>query len=311
MKRLLSTLAAIGLLWTALGTATAGTWYVANQGDNTIHRFSANGTDLGSFSADGNEPVGVAVDRSGNVYVSLFGDNVIRKFSPNGTDLGIFANTGLANPAGMVFDPQGNLYVDNYGAVVNGIRQGFVHEFSPSGADLGLVVSDFPTDISIARDATGNLYVDDDGAIRGVHKFSSTGSDLGLIGGGLFPSPEFALGLAFDSKGNLFVADPPANVIREFSSTGAYLGVFATPVNRMRSHSVRTVTCTSRVHSTATIQEFSPSGVDLGTFASAGLNEPQGFAFAASIPEPSALTLLGIGTATLLGYARLRTKKTA
>ena len=310
MKRLLSTLAAIGLLWTALGTATAGTWYVANQGDNTIHRFSANGTDLGSFS-DGNEPVGVAVDRSGNVYVSLFGDNVIRKFSPNGTDLGIFANTGLANPAGMVFDPQGNLYVDNYGAVVNGIRQGFVREFSPSGADLGLVVSDFPTDISIARDATGNLYVDDDGAIRGVHKFSSTGSDLGLIGGGLFPSPEFALGLAFDSKGNLFVADPPANVIREFSCHRRLPRCFrhASQPYEIAFGPDGNLYVASALDST--IQEFSPSGVDLGTFASAGLNEPQGFAFAASIPEPSALTLLGIGTATLLGYARLRTKKTA
>ena len=88
--------------------------YVANTGDNTIHRFTSNGTDLGGFPAAGNLPLGVAFDRNGNLYVSLYLDNVIRKFSPDGIDLGIFAGSGSANPAGMVFDSSGNLYVVNY-----------------------------------------------------------------------------------------------------------------------------------------------------------------------------------------------------
>ncbi len=63
-------------------------------------------------------------------------DNAIRKFSPNGTDLGIFANTGLANPAGIVFDGSGNLYVINYNYPNTG--HSFIREFSSTGTDLGV-----------------------------------------------------------------------------------------------------------------------------------------------------------------------------
>jgi sugar lactone lactonase YvrE len=122
-------------------TALAGrpeVLYVANSGDNTIGRFTSNGTDLGSFPAGGIEPIGLAFDGNGILYVSLYLDNVIRKFSPDGIDLGIFADTGLANPAGMVFDSSGNLYVVNYNYPS---VQSFVRAFSPTGADLGVFIA--------------------------------------------------------------------------------------------------------------------------------------------------------------------------
>ena len=43
-----------------------------------------------------------------------------------------------------------------------------------------------------------------------------------------------------------------------------------------------------------TIHEFSPSGTDLGVFASAGMNRPQDLVFSSSVPEPSSAILLAI-----------------
>ncbi len=272
---------------TPVTTALAGqpqVLYVANAGDNTIHRFATDGTDLGGFAARGNEPLGIALDNSGNLYVSLYLDNVIRKFSPDGTDLGVFANTGLANPAGMVFDSNGRLYVVNYNydSGINGTRQSFVRAFSPTGADLGVVISGFPMDYFIVRDQNGNFYLDDDSVVRGVRKFSPTGSDLGLIGGGVFPNSDFAEGMVFDGVGDLLVSDPLASVIHKFSPAGAYLGLFGS------AYASRGITFNSNGELLATvgstIRKFSPTGADLGNFAATGLNQPYGLALQSASP---------------------------
>ncbi|HKI33564.1 MAG TPA: Ig-like domain-containing protein [Gemmataceae bacterium] len=269
----------------SLSLAKADILYVANSGDNTIHRFSATGTDLGGFSADGNEPLGLAFDSTGTLYVSLYADNVIRKFSPSGTDLGIFANSGMANPGGMVFDASGNLYVDNYhfqnGAP--GPRQGFVRKYSPTGADLGFFISPFPTGYVIIKDTNGNFYIDDFGTTptptEGARKFSPTGVDLGLIGGSQqYLNPE---GMALDTNGNLYLADTDQNVIREFSPTGADLGVFANTGLSTPRDLVFDEAGNLYVSNWAnnTIREFSPRGVDLGNFATTGLDAPRGLVF--------------------------------
>src|SRR5262249_19587728 len=53
----------------------AGNVYVANQLNNTIHRFSPTGADLGTFaSANLSTPRGLAFDTSGNLYAAN-GDN--------------------------------------------------------------------------------------------------------------------------------------------------------------------------------------------------------------------------------------------
>jgi YVTN family beta-propeller protein len=80
-------------------------------------------------------------------------------------------------------------------------------------------------------------------------------------------------GLAFDAAGNLYVANNVAGTVSEFSATGASMGTFAS-----------------------------------------GLSGPEFLAFAptlSAVPEPGALTLAGIGLATLLGYGRLRCRRAA
>ncbi len=82
-----------------------GIMYVANQGDNTVHKFGPTGTDLGTFASTGlNGPIGIAFDPSGNLFVANFFGGTIHEFGPTGTDLGTFASTpnGIG-PAFLVF----------------------------------------------------------------------------------------------------------------------------------------------------------------------------------------------------------------
>src|SRR5262249_18790148 len=78
----------------------------------------------------------------------------------------------------------------------------------------------------------------------------------------------FADGLAFDSHGNLFVDNDGTNTVLRFDPSGAGT-IFAD--------------------------------------ASMGINVPVGMAFhPLSVPDPSALCLLGLGTLAMLGYRYTR-----
>jgi DNA-binding beta-propeller fold protein YncE len=135
----------------------------------------------------------MVVDAQGNVYISDTFNNRIRKMAPDGT-VTTFAGDGNAGyvdgpaasaefyaPQGLTFDASGNLFVADYGN--NVIRK-------------------------IATDGTVSTY-----AGNGVAAFV----DGKAIGVAAFNGPA---GLAFDSKGNLFVADENNNMIRKITSTG-------------------------------------------------------------------------------------------
>jgi hypothetical protein len=148
---------ALSLLLLALlvpGVARSDTLLVSAS-NNTILEFSLTGQDLGTFASAGlNQPLGLALDRSGNLYVANVADGTIRKFSPTGQDLGIFASTGLRFPAGLAFDRSGNLFVAN-GQQRPGQTDYSIRKFSPTGQDLGdfAVLSTQPRYLVIAVSA--------------------------------------------------------------------------------------------------------------------------------------------------------------
>ncbi len=92
----------------------AGNLYVANY-DNTILKFSTNGTASVFATAGLDNPGGIAFDSSGNLYVANYADGSIQKFNSSGQG-SIFTSTNLLSlPIDLAFDSSGNLYVANHG----------------------------------------------------------------------------------------------------------------------------------------------------------------------------------------------------
>jgi serine/threonine-protein kinase len=143
---------------------------------------------IGSFE----QPSGVAVDKLGYVYVADAGNDLILKISQSGT-VSVFAGSGTAG------------FADGVGAAAS---------FSgPAG---------------VAVDATGNVYVADEGNEM-IRKISPSGVVTTLAGNGKTGSANgtdtaasFFLpsGLAVDGAGNVYVADWGDQLIRKISPSG-------------------------------------------------------------------------------------------
>lgn len=238
----------------------AGNLYIADQGNSIIRQMtpglmvstfagmpgvpgSTNGVDtLASF----NKPFSVAVDGSNNVYVADAGNNKIRKIAADGT-VSTFAGTGVPgsadgtdtatfnSPLGVAADQSGNVYVADYGNDL--IRKitpaGVVSTIAgkrgvPGSADGLDTVARFNLPESVAVDASGNIYVADNGnneirkitpagLVSTIAGNGTAGKDNGKGSTATFNSP---FGLAVDASGNIYVADSGNNLIRKITPDG-------------------------------------------------------------------------------------------
>ncbi len=175
---------------------------VANQ-TQVISTVAGNGTagysgdKAQATAAELNSPFGVVVDGSGNIYIADSVNNVIRMVTPGDVITTIAGDNAL-----------GAGYSGDNGA--------------PTAAQLA-----GPS--ALAFDAAGNLYIADTGNNR-IRKLSFTANtivsvagtgNLGFTGDG-FPAVNAELnaprGIAFDSAGNLYIADSGNHRIRMVSS---------------------------------------------------------------------------------------------
>lgn len=202
---------------TAIGMPTggvadaAGNVYFADYQSLTVWRTTpAGATDLiagapyTEGTADGpglfarfKSPFGIALATDGALFVSDMGSHTIRRISPSGEVSTVAGKTGEAGlvdgslssarfnyPAGLAFDPAGNLYVADSGNRV-------VRMISPSGI-VGTVAGSprapggasgyghdagFVDPLGIAADGNGNLYVGDcgDHTVRKIALHSRAG----------------------------------------------------------------------------------------------------------------------------------------
>ncbi len=84
---------------------SAGNLFVANQGNNTIEKFTSGG--VGSVFANTglDVPSGVAFDSADNLYAVNQGNNTVEKFTPGGVG-SVFANSsGLFGPTYIAIQP--------------------------------------------------------------------------------------------------------------------------------------------------------------------------------------------------------------
>ncbi len=197
-----------------------GNLYVANHGNNTIHRYSRTGADLGVFAGTGlSMPTGVAFDSSGRLVVCNYGDGSLNIYSTTGDLLSRIA-TGLLNPIALALDSNDNIFVStpNIGA------NSGVFRFSPDGRQKTLFATGIDLDPrGLAFDRAGNLYIANQHG-NTVQRFTSDGVSLGTFASTGLRDP-FAL--AFDTCGDLFISNQSGGTIRRYSSCGEDLGTFA------------------------------------------------------------------------------------
>jgi len=240
-----------------LAVDAIGTVYVANgYGYNQILKIEsggnmsvAAGTGGSGFSGDGgpataawfNAPPGVAVDAAGNLYVADHGNRRVRKISTLGSittlagsgqpdlagDGGPAGGATLSQPAGIVFDGAGNLYVADAGN--HRIRkispQGVITTVAGGGSALGdggpATGAMLASPQGLALDRIGNLYVADTGNHR-VRKIDLRGAISTVAGNGkdnwdsVFKGDDgpatgastvVPTGVALDAAGNLYIAE--------------------------------------------------------------------------------------------------------
>jgi len=204
--------------------------------------------DLG-FAGDGgpataaalNCPPGVAVDAAGNLYVADRRNYRLRRINTLGIittvagsgqpalsgDGGPAGGATLSQPAGIVFDGAGNLYVADAGN--NRIRkispQGVITTVAGGGNALGdggpATSAMLAGPQGLALDRTGNLYVADTGNHR-IRKIDLKGAISTVAGSGSQPWERAAngdngpatgastlspTGVALDAAGNLYIAE--------------------------------------------------------------------------------------------------------
>ena len=197
-------------------------------------------------------PYDLAFDSSGNILVLDGVNDRVEKFNASGTYIsqigicGSGACTGTSTNggfkigydlAGIAIDASGNIWVSDP-------LNSRVEKLSSSGAYISQLgncssgacsystsTSTLVAPAGIAIDSSGNVWVADSGNNR-VIEFSSGGAFLNQLGctpagscaststNGGFNNPSF---VAFDSSGNIWVADDNNNRVEKFSSSGTYI----------------------------------------------------------------------------------------
>lgn len=178
------------------------------------------GTGVPGFSGDGgpataaqlNGPSGVRLDSSGNIYIADTTNNRVRKIALDGTistiagngplgrvsgsltgcafsgDTGPAANAALCEPAEVMFDGSGNLFVADYG-------NSRVRKMAPDGT-ITTVAGSGQVDPAFSF------------PVQGGNGGPEIHAGFGSMGGA-----------AFDAAGNLYVSD--SNTIRKIAANGA------------------------------------------------------------------------------------------
>jgi len=178
---------------------SAGNIYVTFSGQRgqkvpvSLYKVTAN-HQVKPFITELMNPTGLAIDRDGNLFVSCRNDGTIHRVSPDGRSMQWIEGMGIAT--GIAFDKAGSLYV--------GDRSGTIFKIGPDREIF--VFATLEPSLSayhLAFSPTGELFVTGPttSSYERVYRITPAG-EVSVFFRGL-GRPQ---GLAFDRKGNVYIA---------------------------------------------------------------------------------------------------------
>ncbi len=230
-----------------VAVAKDGSLYIADSRNNRIQHLAADGSVLQVWGTFGDvmkgqapggtfsEPWGVAVGPDGSVYVADTWNHRVQKFSADGKFLQMWGTFGQGEkpeafwgPRAIAIDARGRVFVMDTGnkrIVIFGPNGEPLASFGTTGMDLG----QFDEPVGMAFDRQGLLYVADTWNQRiqvfqsdasGTNFLPATSWNVSAWFGQSLDNKPF---LVVDAGGTVYVTDPDAGRVLQFSAAGQFL----------------------------------------------------------------------------------------
>ena len=182
-----------------------------------------------------NQPLGVAVDRSGDVFISgALTDNAVVELPRTATGFGPQITLPFSRlspfennpPDGVAVDGSGNVFFADTSFDVNGDDSGRVVELqrAATGYETQTILpASVYEPFGVAVDRVGDVFIDDTGDDRVVElpkTATGFGSQITLPTSGLL----FAQGIAVDNAGDVFIADSGNDRVVQFQTHSVSFG---------------------------------------------------------------------------------------
>lgn len=258
-------------------------------GSGLVDEYNLNGTPadlplIGGLSY----PDGLAVS-GGNIFLcNIY--NSIAEFSSSGT---------LENPAliGALSMPEGaSIAISGSDLFVGNVETGVIGEYTTSGAPVNTSLITGLSGLEAIAVSGGNLYVDSD---AGIGKYTTAGA---VVNASLITGVNDAVCFAV-SGSQIFIGDGTDGLIAQYTTSGTLensglITGLAFPDGIAISGSDLFV-----INYSGTVGEYTTSGGTVNGSLITGLNDPVNIVVA-SVPEPSAVALAGVGAAALWLWRR-------
>jgi hypothetical protein len=290
------------LLFAGLLAGPAFADLIVTQGALGVAHYTNDGVSLGTLIAPGtgglSDARGVAVSPTGDLYISDFANNDILKFSAGGIFQSIFASgPNVDVPLGLAFGTGGDLFVASAGAVSNIAR---------ADKNTGLVTTpSFTFGNALVLGGPQYLTFGPSLAVTDIagHLFRFDAATGMSISNGAFDNP---VGVAFDTAGDLFVAQRISNNVLKFPSGGGAPSIIIP--NGAFSGQPADIAFGPNgllyVAATSAVYRFDVSGANgvlVDSFGTGG----RFLAFTPSVPEPATWASLAIALVAI-AYLRRR-----